>query len=253
MRLYRMLETIDSCPAPVVCCVHGFALGGGSGLVACADIAVAWPDAVFGFTEVRLGIIPAVISPFVLAEDRQRGTALLRDGERFDAEVALRIGLVSRGRRRTRASGPRRSSRHPRGRARSPSARRSSSCASDRIGDRDRAHRRRPAHERRGPGRASRVPRAAPARLDAAVRPVLGRRNGLRGPPWPRRRQQQAENDADGRCQRSNRRARSRGRRCRQPRRARRPRRLRSPSRARLRGRSPCRCCSAGTSARGRS
>jgi methylglutaconyl-CoA hydratase len=69
MRLYAMLEAVDSCPAPVVCCVHGFALGGGSGLVACADAAVAWPDAVFGFTEVRLGIIPAVISPFVLAND----------------------------------------------------------------------------------------------------------------------------------------------------------------------------------------
>src|SRR5262245_62189351 len=68
MRLYHMLETIDSCPAPVVCCVHGFALGGASGLVACADIAVAWPDAVFGFTEVRLGIIPAVISPFGLTK-----------------------------------------------------------------------------------------------------------------------------------------------------------------------------------------
>ena len=63
MRLYTMLESIDTCPAPVVCCVHGFALGGGSGLVACSDIAIAWPDAVFGFTEVRLGIIPAVISP----------------------------------------------------------------------------------------------------------------------------------------------------------------------------------------------
>jgi len=95
LRLYRMLETIDSCPAPVVCCVHGFALGGGSGLVACADVAVAWPDAVFGFTEVRLGIIPAVISPFVLA---RIGTAARRyfvTGERFDAGVALQIGLVS--------------------------------------------------------------------------------------------------------------------------------------------------------------
>src|SRR5207247_8353077 len=67
MRLYEMLETIDSCPAPVVCRVHGFALGGGAGLVACADIAVARPDATFGFSEVRLGIIPAVISPLVLA------------------------------------------------------------------------------------------------------------------------------------------------------------------------------------------
>jgi methylglutaconyl-CoA hydratase len=95
MRLYGMLDAIDSCPAPVVCCVHGFALGGGAGLVACADVAIAWPDAVFGFTEVRLGIIPAVISPFVLP---RIGTAARRyfvTGERFGAEDALRIGLVS--------------------------------------------------------------------------------------------------------------------------------------------------------------
>jgi methylglutaconyl-CoA hydratase len=95
MRLYRMLEAIDSCPAPVVCCVHGFALGGGSGLVACADIAVAWPDAVFGFTEVRLGIIPAVISPFVLAKIGSAARRYFTTGERFGADVALRIGLVS--------------------------------------------------------------------------------------------------------------------------------------------------------------
>jgi methylglutaconyl-CoA hydratase len=95
MRLYRMLETIDDCPAPVVCCVHGYALGGGSGLVACADIAVAWPDAVFGFTEVRLGIIPAVISPFVLAKIGSAARRYFVTGERFDAEAALRIGLVS--------------------------------------------------------------------------------------------------------------------------------------------------------------
>jgi methylglutaconyl-CoA hydratase len=95
MRLYRMLETIDTCPAPVVCCVHGFALGGGSGLVACADIAVAWPDAVFGFTEVRLGIIPAVISPFVLPRIGNAARHYFVTGERFGADVALRIGLVS--------------------------------------------------------------------------------------------------------------------------------------------------------------
>ncbi len=94
MRLYRMLEAIDSCPAPVVCCVHGFALGGGSGLVACADIAVAWPDAVFGFTEVRLGIIPAVISPFVLPNIGAAARRYFLTGERFGADVALRIGLV---------------------------------------------------------------------------------------------------------------------------------------------------------------
>ena len=95
MRLYRMLEAIDSCPAPVVCCVHGFALGGGSGLVACADIAIAWPDAVFGFTEVRLGIIPAVISPFVLPKIGASARRYFVTGERFAAEDALRIGLVS--------------------------------------------------------------------------------------------------------------------------------------------------------------
>lgn len=95
LRLYRMLETIDTCPAPVVARVQGFALGGGSGVVACADVVVAGRDAVFGFTEVRLGIIPAVISPFVLT---RIGPGAARryflTGERFDAEAALRIGLV---------------------------------------------------------------------------------------------------------------------------------------------------------------
>jgi len=95
MRLYRMLETIDACPAPVVCCVHGYALGGGSGLVAASDIAVAWPDAIFGFTEARLGIIPAVISPFVLPKIGEAARRYFVTGERFDASVALRIGLVS--------------------------------------------------------------------------------------------------------------------------------------------------------------
>lgn len=95
MRLYRMLEAIDTCPAPVVARIQGFALGGGSGVVACADAVVAAPDAVFGFTEVRLGIVPAVISPFVL--DRIGSGSARRyflTGERFGAEVALRIGLV---------------------------------------------------------------------------------------------------------------------------------------------------------------
>ena len=94
MRLFRMLEAIDTCPAPVVCLVQGHALGGGSGLVACADIAVARPDAVFGFTEVRLGIIPAVISPFVLPKIGSAARRYFLTGERFGADVALRIGLV---------------------------------------------------------------------------------------------------------------------------------------------------------------
>lgn len=94
MRLYRMLETIDRCPAPVVARVQGYALGGGSGLVACADIGIAATDALFGFTEVRLGIIPAVISPFVLPRIGPAARRLFLTGERFGAETALRIGLV---------------------------------------------------------------------------------------------------------------------------------------------------------------
>jgi methylglutaconyl-CoA hydratase len=95
MRLYTMVEAIDVCPAPVVCVVHGHALGGGSGLVAASDIAVAWPDAVFGFSEVSLGIIPAVISPFVLPRIGFAGRRYFVTGERFDAHTALRIDLVS--------------------------------------------------------------------------------------------------------------------------------------------------------------
>ncbi len=94
LRLYRMLEAIDSCPAPVVVRAHGYVLGGGSGLVACADVAVAAEDAVFGFSEVKLGIIPAVISPFVLPKIGAAARRLFVTGERFGAETALRIGLV---------------------------------------------------------------------------------------------------------------------------------------------------------------
>jgi methylglutaconyl-CoA hydratase len=94
MRLYRMLEAIDACSAPVVCVAHGHALGGGSGLVACSDVSVAHPETAFGFTEVRLGIIPAVISPFVLPRIGSAARRYFVTGERFGAEVALRIGLV---------------------------------------------------------------------------------------------------------------------------------------------------------------
>src|ERR687898_3072826 len=96
--LRGMLDAIDRCPAPVVARVQGHALGGGAGLVACADIAVAEPRAVFAFSEVKLGIIPAVISPFALAKI---GPGWARryfvTGERFDAATALRIGLVHEG------------------------------------------------------------------------------------------------------------------------------------------------------------
>ncbi|HJU46737.1 MAG TPA: enoyl-CoA hydratase-related protein [Gaiellaceae bacterium] len=93
--LRRMLESIDSCPAPVVAAAHGHAFGGGIGLVACADIALAHERTVFAFSEVKLGIVPAVISPYAL---RKIGESAARryfvTGERFDAAAALRIGLV---------------------------------------------------------------------------------------------------------------------------------------------------------------
>jgi methylglutaconyl-CoA hydratase len=95
LRLRSMLDAIDLCPAPIVARVQGHALGGGCGLVACCDIVVAEPGAQFAFSEVKLGIVPAVISPFALAKV---GSGAARryfvTGERFGADVALRIGLV---------------------------------------------------------------------------------------------------------------------------------------------------------------
>ncbi|HEX6475442.1 MAG TPA: enoyl-CoA hydratase-related protein [Candidatus Limnocylindria bacterium] len=94
-RMAEMLEAIDACPAPVVARVHGAALGGGMGLCAVADVTLAAADTVFGFTETKLGILPAVISPFVIARIGEGpARALFPTGERFGAERAMRIGLV---------------------------------------------------------------------------------------------------------------------------------------------------------------
>ena len=93
--LRGMLEAIDRCPAPVVARIQGHALGGGAGLVACSDIAVAQTNAAFAFSEVKLGIIPAVISPFALAKiGPSAARRYFLTGEPFDAATALRIGLV---------------------------------------------------------------------------------------------------------------------------------------------------------------
>lgn len=91
----RMFRAIDRCPKPVIARVHGAAIGGGVGLVAVADIAIATMETVFAFTETKLGILPAVISPFVLAKiGRSHARALALTGERFRASRALAIGLV---------------------------------------------------------------------------------------------------------------------------------------------------------------
>ncbi len=94
-RLSLMLHAVNECPKPVVARVQGNALGGGSGLVAACDIAVAADGAQFGFTEVKLGIVPAAIGPFVvrkIGESHARHHFLL--GDRFGALQARHIGLV---------------------------------------------------------------------------------------------------------------------------------------------------------------
>lgn len=93
----RAYEAIDRCPVPVVARIQGAALGGGAGLVAACDIAVAAADAVFGFPEVRLGLVPGVISPYVVrAIGARHARHLFLTGERFDVATALRLGLVHR-------------------------------------------------------------------------------------------------------------------------------------------------------------
>jgi methylglutaconyl-CoA hydratase len=95
--MQAMFEAVDDCPKPVVVRVNGHALGGGAGLVACADVAVAVEGALIGFTEVKLGLIPAVISPYVLrAIGPGHARALFTTGARFDARRAHEIGLVQR-------------------------------------------------------------------------------------------------------------------------------------------------------------
>lgn len=91
----RMFRAIDRCAKPVIGRIHGAALGGGAGLAAVCDIVIASSETLFGFTEVKLGIIPAVISPFVLSKiGTSHARALFLTGERFGAERALHIGLV---------------------------------------------------------------------------------------------------------------------------------------------------------------
>ncbi|MFT5430786.1 MAG: methylglutaconyl-CoA hydratase [Myxococcota bacterium] len=95
--LARMFTTIDDCPKPVVARIQGAALGGGVGLTAACDIVVAGPRALFGLSEVRLGLAPAVISPFVVRKiGSSKARELFLTGDRFGPEEAQRCGLVHR-------------------------------------------------------------------------------------------------------------------------------------------------------------
>lgn len=94
-KMNTLFRSLDTCSCPVVVEVHGAARGGGVGLVACADIAVATPEATFAFSEVRLGIIPAVVSTYVIPKiGWSWSRRLLTTGETIDARTAERIGLV---------------------------------------------------------------------------------------------------------------------------------------------------------------
>jgi methylglutaconyl-CoA hydratase len=95
--LSELFHVINTCPLPVVAKVHGSVLGGGVGLVAACDYVVAQEETTFGLTEIRLGLLPAVISPFVIAKiGESQARALFLTGERFKEDRALAIGLVHR-------------------------------------------------------------------------------------------------------------------------------------------------------------
>ena len=93
--LQRMFAAIATCPKVTIARVHGAAIGGGAGLVAVCDIAIAAEEAKFALSEVRLGLVPAVIGPYVLEKiGMGAARALFVTGERFSATEALRLGLV---------------------------------------------------------------------------------------------------------------------------------------------------------------
>jgi methylglutaconyl-CoA hydratase len=95
LTMQTMFRTIDRCPKPVIGKVHGFVLGGGFGLCAVCDIVIADADTKFALSEIRLGILPAVIGPFTCAKiGYSNFRAYGITGERFDAHTALRIGLI---------------------------------------------------------------------------------------------------------------------------------------------------------------
>lgn len=93
----RMFSALDTLPVPLIGRIHGAALGGGAGLVAVCDVVVVDEDTLFGFTEVKLGILPAVISPYAIAKiGRSAARELFLTGMRFSAAHAKEIGLVHR-------------------------------------------------------------------------------------------------------------------------------------------------------------
>ncbi|KAF1719141.1 enoyl-CoA hydratase-related protein [Pseudoxanthomonas wuyuanensis] len=95
LALAGLMRTLDELPKPTLVRVHGAAFGGGVGLVACCDIAIGVPEAKFGLTESKLGLLPAVISPYVIAAiGARQARRWFASAEIFDAQTALQIGLL---------------------------------------------------------------------------------------------------------------------------------------------------------------
>ena len=106
-QLAKMFSSINDCDVPVLGRVNGHALGGGVGLVSVCDFVIANQEATMGFTEVRLGLIPAVISPYCVAKvGESNARAWMISGERFSAEEAKRMGLVHEIKKKFLAAGP---------------------------------------------------------------------------------------------------------------------------------------------------
>lgn len=96
LKMASMFETLYYCPKPTVAVVHGAAMGGAMGLIAACDIAIATDSTKFAFTEVLLGLAPAVIAPFVISKiGAANASRYFLTGEKFDAVTALKMGLVS--------------------------------------------------------------------------------------------------------------------------------------------------------------
>ncbi|MBC86384.1 MAG: enoyl-CoA hydratase [Bdellovibrionaceae bacterium] len=95
-KLFEMFYSIYSCPLPVISVAHGHVMGGATGIVACSDIAISTPKTLFAFSEVRLGLVPAVISPFLTQKlIPSHSSRWMLTGERFNGEQALAAGLVT--------------------------------------------------------------------------------------------------------------------------------------------------------------
>ena len=95
LALARLMRTLDELPKPTIARVHGAAFGGGVGLIACCDIAIGVADAKFGLTESKLGLLPAVISPYVIAAiGTRQARRWFATAEIFDAATALQVGLL---------------------------------------------------------------------------------------------------------------------------------------------------------------